>query len=956
LVVAPAGRLVALGLESNICIYSDDNGQAWAQIIMPVSGGWWTLVMTFPGHLVALISGTAVCISLDPSLLREPVWRHFTGDPGPPGPPGDTTEDIEAAREAAEAARDTALDYRDAALGAQQAAESARDFARDDMNAAAESASAAAGSAEAAAASALAAAESAAAAAGGSSGGDPDGSAAESAVAAAESAEAAAGSAEAAASSATAASGSAIAAAGSATTAVGSATSASESAEAAAGSAASATGSATTAAGSATSASGSASAAAGSATAAGSARIAAEEAQAAAETAALNAVLDLTAHNTDTTAHSAIQTKIGTDISTHNSNAEAHSDIRTKISTDIGTHNSATTSHAALKASNTETRLMALTDKLVTPFGLGYALQAVNVAAGADLNNFTEVKDLGWWSFNAGNAPANAPATGQGFLYVTRLSTTSETERVLQLWVSPQYSDTVYIRTRGSVGAWVTWQKIMTESLLQAVLNTHNSNPEAHPDIRELASGSGGSGLRVWNETEVFGADGPELVRRSENYAGDTRIFETLAPSGPGTAAGVVDPTVRLYPLGSAGGAWLQSSRGVLGAVESEGFSSILVLRTGRLLYYFSELDMDGYTEYFGYYYSDNNGQSWTRVSGVDSFSNSPLVVTPTGRIIASDSYYGRIYYSDNNGSTYSQVSLPVSFSTAGMIVTPTGRIIVLAYNSTVCIYSDDDGLTWSQTALPTWGYSYSIAVTPAGRVIALVYNSNIYLYSDDNGSTWSQSTLPVSAYWKGAIAVMPTGRIVAIAYGSNICIYSDNNGQAWTQITLPVSAYWIGLVLTPTGRLVALGSSVCIYSDNDGLAWTQVALPVAVSSQYGAGIPMVMTPDEYIVGLNIYSAPVPGDPVWKDLKSGVAVATGCINANGSIAYGFGIVSATKTATGTYQVNHAASNRIAVASSQFSTGLFAGVQPVDNNVTVTKVFIRNYSGTMTDSIFFIAIY
>lgn len=54
-------------------------------------------------------------------------------------------------------------------------------------------------------------------------------------------------------------------------------------------------------------------------------------------------------HNSDNTAHTAIQTKIGTDISTHNSDDAAHTAIQAKIGTDIGTHNSDSSAHTAIQ-------------------------------------------------------------------------------------------------------------------------------------------------------------------------------------------------------------------------------------------------------------------------------------------------------------------------------------------------------------------------------------------------------------------------------------------------------------------------------------------------------------------------------------------------------------------------------------------------------------------------------
>jgi hypothetical protein len=142
---------------------------------------------------------------------------------------------------------------------------------------------------------------------------------------------------------------------------------------------------------------------------------------------------------------------------------------------------------------------MASPDTLVTPFGLGYAMQAANLGPGYDLDNFTRVQDLGWWSFNAGNVPANAPAgapaTGQGFLYVTRLSTTSESERVLQMWFSVQYPDRIHVRNRGSDGVWKDWQKMMTA--------TSPGVAAAQGHINSLGGITRGSGIASVEKTAV---------------------------------------------------------------------------------------------------------------------------------------------------------------------------------------------------------------------------------------------------------------------------------------------------------------------------------------------------------------------------------------------------------------------------------------------------------------------
>ena len=329
------------------------------------------------------------------------------------------------------------------------------------------------------------------------------------------------------------------------------------------------------------------------------------------------------------------------------------------------------------------------------------------------------------------------------------------------------------------------------------------------------AGGGGGvpsSGLRDWNTSDTFGVDRNELVWR------EGQIYKTLGPSGPGTAAGVVDPAEELevVPGEPAGDVWGQVTLPVLGS----WYGAMVVTPTGRIVALSQNSTIC--------IYSDNNGQTWTQVTlPVSGSWRRSMVVTPTGRIVALSQNSTICIYSDTNGQTWTQVTLPVSGNWQGaMVVTQTGRIVALSQHTTICIYSDNNGQTWTQVTLPVLGNWYgAMVVTQTGRIVALGNNTTICIYSDNNGQTWTQVTLPVLGNWSGAMVVTQTGRIVALGNNSTICIYSDNNGQTWTQVTLPVSGNWLSsMVVTQTGRNVALSynSTICIYSDPspDELTW----------------------------------------------------------------------------------------------------------------------------------------
>ncbi|MCI6406960.1 MAG: hypothetical protein MR796_03205, partial [Veillonella caviae] len=59
---------------------------------------------------------------------------------------------------------------------------------------------------------------------------------------------------------------------------------------------------------------------------------------------------NLSKHNTSSSAHADIRTKITSDINAHNSSGSAHADIRTKITSDINAHNSSGSAHADIRA------------------------------------------------------------------------------------------------------------------------------------------------------------------------------------------------------------------------------------------------------------------------------------------------------------------------------------------------------------------------------------------------------------------------------------------------------------------------------------------------------------------------------------------------------------------------------------------------------------------------------
>ncbi len=176
----------------------------------------------------------------------------------------------------------------------------------------------------------------------------------------------------------------------------------------------------------------------------------------------------------------------------------------------------------------------------------------------------------------------------------------------------------------------------------------------------------------------------------------------------------------------------------------------------------------------------------------------------------------GYFYYSDNNGSSWTQCP-KLSAQDHNAVAFGAGRFVTAGYNGDA--WYSSDGKTWKFFSFPagnfhaiTYGGGHFVAVGDDGRI---VYSSN--------GIAWNNSTYQGQKMeYLGGVAY-GKGRFVAVGYARNV-LYSDNGGRDWQKAAIPYYnfrdiAFGDNYFVAVGGSQQSGGKSTVIASSN-GTTW----------------------------------------------------------------------------------------------------------------------------------------
>jgi hypothetical protein len=201
--------------------------------------------------------------------------------------------------------------------------------------------------------------------------------------------------------------------------------------------------------------------------------------------------------------------------------------------------------------------------------------------------------------------------------------------------------------------------------------------------------------------------------------------------------------------------------------------------------------------------------------------------------VASQDSSLYPLMYSDDSGNSWTRITdqdIP-NHVNVGSIAYGNG-IFVLMQGAIGATWTSTDGLTWSQNTavLPTDYYSRGLHFLN-GLFISVDVNGSQSCWTSADGISWDEYLLPAPNQWMDVGYSEDTGRLVAVSL-SGSGAYSDDMGVTWTDIpSIQTGTQWHG-VEYGNGVWVAVGSSATSIStsSDDGISWVPVGTNPLIS------------------------------------------------------------------------------------------------------------------------------
>jgi photosystem II stability/assembly factor-like uncharacterized protein len=225
-------------------------------------------------------------------------------------------------------------------------------------------------------------------------------------------------------------------------------------------------------------------------------------------------------------------------------------------------------------------------------------------------------------------------------------------------------------------------------------------------------------------------------------------------------------------------------------------------------------------TEYVGMYRSIDLGLSWNK-----SNSGFPAGMSILSLLVSEPSVYAGtrdgIYRTDNNGDSWMKMTGTndtINYSTVWGMCEKDGDLfagIFFQFNSTV-YKSTDKGTTWirSGAGLPS-DLSFIFSMATSGNNLIAATDEGIY-YSSDGGAGWHQTNSP-NLYTPGLAA---SGDFVYAAVPSGAGVYrSVDNGVTWT-VALQSTVDYVEVAAIDNNAFAGSFFGGARYSSNNGSSW----------------------------------------------------------------------------------------------------------------------------------------
>lgn len=215
-----------------------------------------------------------------------------------------------------------------------------------------------------------------------------------------------------------------------------------------------------------------------------------------------------------------------------------------------------------------------------------------------------------------------------------------------------------------------------------------------------------------------------------------------------------------------------------------------------------------------GFFYSLNNGESWSQSNnglGKNTFATS---VTEADGLVFLSTISSRVFRSVAPGNSWAPTGSGISQLSVVDIISDSDA--VYAGCSLAGVFrSTNSGKNWSRYALGEGDVLYCLHKDEAGFYVGLAGGG---VRSTNNGANWSFFGSGLLNSNLHSIVSKPG---VLFAGTSNGFFLSDDIGSSWNQRNIGLPSVWLNDLVVANGLLMAaVRNSGVYYSANDGLLW----------------------------------------------------------------------------------------------------------------------------------------
>ncbi|MBK8551287.1 MAG: hypothetical protein IPL53_09600 [Ignavibacteria bacterium] len=248
-----------------------------------------------------------------------------------------------------------------------------------------------------------------------------------------------------------------------------------------------------------------------------------------------------------------------------------------------------------------------------------------------------------------------------------------------------------------------------------------------------------------------------------------------------------------------------------------------------------------------GVFYSENNGSTWTNISGNPATLNVTTLMFDNNVLIAGINGSG-VYKTSNNGTTWEPINNGITDFSISKVYRDELNNYYAGTNDGKVFKSVNAGTSWTLIYSSEAGNAITSISTDAGIIYLSTRNYGV-LKSTDNGIVWNEKNINLHIPILNTLAFSNTGEIYSGSYqGFN---YSPDLGASWqTRNSGLPSRIIYSVYKTSGGKLLAGVYNLGLYSSSDnGMNW----VPVSNGISSGAQIKSIKSsPNGFLFAANI--------------------------------------------------------------------------------------------------------